>query len=79
MRKFTNRVYIYIFCFALDTQYVHYHSSISIFFVSLLIHNMSIKGKITSFVLYLYTTFQTVSFLTNVDRRCPLLGILLQV
>ncbi|MFS7980502.1 hypothetical protein Hanom_Chr10g00940181 [Helianthus anomalus] len=37
------------------------------------------KGKITSFVLYLYTTFQAVSFLTNVDRRCPLLGILLQV
>ncbi|MFS8032431.1 hypothetical protein Hanom_Chr17g01557701 [Helianthus anomalus] len=36
------------------------------------------KGIITSFVLYLYTTFQTVSFLTNVDRRCPLLGILLQ-
>ncbi|MFS7904492.1 hypothetical protein Hanom_Chr01g00036711 [Helianthus anomalus] len=37
------------------------------------------KGKITSFVLYLYTTFQPVSFLTKVDRRCPLLGILLQV
>ncbi|MFS7982617.1 hypothetical protein Hanom_Chr10g00964971 [Helianthus anomalus] len=37
------------------------------------------EGKITSFVLYLYTTFQAVSFLTNVDRRCPLLGILLQL
>ncbi|MFS7994310.1 hypothetical protein Hanom_Chr12g01104401 [Helianthus anomalus] len=37
------------------------------------------KGKITSFVLYLYATFQVVSFLTNVDRRCPLLVILLQV
>ncbi|MFS7952056.1 hypothetical protein Hanom_Chr07g00602431 [Helianthus anomalus] len=37
------------------------------------------KGKITSFILYFYTTFQAVSFLTNVDRRCPLLGILLQV
>ncbi|MFS7940345.1 hypothetical protein Hanom_Chr05g00463331 [Helianthus anomalus] len=38
-----------------------------------------LKGEITSFVLYLYTTFQAVSFLTSVDRRCPLLGILLQV
>ncbi|KAJ0545542.1 hypothetical protein HanIR_Chr08g0350961 [Helianthus annuus] len=38
-----------------------------------------ILGKITGFVLYLYTTFLAVSFLTNVDRRCPLLGILLQV
>ncbi|MFS7952054.1 hypothetical protein Hanom_Chr07g00602411 [Helianthus anomalus] len=37
------------------------------------------KGKIISFVLYFYTTFQAVSFLTNVDRRCSLLGILLQV
>ncbi|MFS7901396.1 hypothetical protein Hanom_Chr00s204255g01838821 [Helianthus anomalus] len=37
------------------------------------------KGKITSFVLYLYITFQAMSFLTNVDRRRPLLGILLQV
>ncbi|MFS8013349.1 hypothetical protein Hanom_Chr14g01331851 [Helianthus anomalus] len=36
-------------------------------------------GKITNFVLYLYITFQGVSFLTNVDRRYPLLGILLQV
>ncbi|MFS7994421.1 hypothetical protein Hanom_Chr12g01105901 [Helianthus anomalus] len=36
-------------------------------------------GKITSFVLYLYTIFQAVSFLMNVDRRCPLRGILLQV
>ncbi|MFS7985329.1 hypothetical protein Hanom_Chr11g00997201 [Helianthus anomalus] len=35
--------------------------------------------KITSFVLYFYTIFQAVSFLTNVDRRCPLLGILLHV
>ncbi|MFS7998605.1 hypothetical protein Hanom_Chr12g01155891 [Helianthus anomalus] len=35
--------------------------------------------KITSFVLYLYTTFQAVFFLTNFNRRCPLLGILLQV
>ncbi|MFS7905452.1 hypothetical protein Hanom_Chr01g00047871 [Helianthus anomalus] len=38
-----------------------------------------IIGKIISFVLYFYTIFQAVSFLTNVDRRCPLLGILLQV
>ncbi|MFS8013462.1 hypothetical protein Hanom_Chr14g01333251 [Helianthus anomalus] len=37
------------------------------------------KGKITSFVIYLYTTFKTVSFLTNVDSQCPLLGVLLQV
>ncbi|MFS7916960.1 hypothetical protein Hanom_Chr03g00183451 [Helianthus anomalus] len=40
---------------------------------------IKIRGKITSFVIYLYITFQVVSFLTNVDRRCPLLGILLQV
>ncbi|MFS7973775.1 hypothetical protein Hanom_Chr09g00860621 [Helianthus anomalus] len=44
-----------------------------------LIFMLFFLGKITTFVLYLYTTFQTVSFLTNVDRRCPLLGILLQV
>ncbi|KAF5765035.1 hypothetical protein HanXRQr2_Chr15g0698991 [Helianthus annuus] len=44
-----------------------------------LIDYVNKTGKITSFVLYLYTTFQTVSFLTNVDRQCPLLGILLQV
>ncbi|MFS7888545.1 hypothetical protein Hanom_Chr00s000001g01596461 [Helianthus anomalus] len=37
------------------------------------------KRKITSFLLYLYTTFQAVFFLTNVDRQCSLLGILLQV
>ncbi|MFS7993231.1 hypothetical protein Hanom_Chr12g01091621 [Helianthus anomalus] len=37
------------------------------------------KGKITSFVLYLNTTYQAVSFLTNFDKFCPLQGILLHV
>ncbi|MFS8026690.1 hypothetical protein Hanom_Chr16g01489671 [Helianthus anomalus] len=37
------------------------------------------KGKITSFVLYLSGTLQAVSFFSNVDRRCLLVGILLQV
>ncbi|MFS7924260.1 hypothetical protein Hanom_Chr03g00270541 [Helianthus anomalus] len=29
-------------------------------------------GKITSFVLYLYTTFQAVFFSMNFDKFCPL-------
>ncbi|MFS7939240.1 hypothetical protein Hanom_Chr05g00449341 [Helianthus anomalus] len=48
-------------------------------FIYLLIIYCIFSGKITSFILYLYTIFQAVSFLTNVDRRCPLLDILLQV
>ncbi|MFS7990375.1 hypothetical protein Hanom_Chr11g01058171 [Helianthus anomalus] len=47
----------------------------------IIIYNIKIYkiGKIKSYVLYLYTIFQAVSFLTNVDMRCPLQGILLQV
>ncbi|MFS7889288.1 hypothetical protein Hanom_Chr00s000003g01605191 [Helianthus anomalus] len=37
------------------------------------------KEKITSFVLYFNTTYQTVSFLTNFDKFCPLQRILLHV
>ncbi|MFS8023330.1 hypothetical protein Hanom_Chr16g01450181 [Helianthus anomalus] len=37
------------------------------------------NGKITSFVLYLNTAYQTMSFLTNFNKFCPLQGILLHV
>ncbi|MFS7918966.1 hypothetical protein Hanom_Chr03g00207381 [Helianthus anomalus] len=56
------------------------HAQILLYADCLFFRRRFIKnGKITSFVLYLYTTFQAVSFLTNVNSRCPLLGILLLV
>ncbi|MFS7941208.1 hypothetical protein Hanom_Chr05g00473491 [Helianthus anomalus] len=59
---------MFVFVHLTLTEHEHKHIIKHIFF-----------GKITSFVLYLNTILQAVSFSTNFDRFCPLQGILLHV